>query len=57
MKIGDLIKHTSSGDLGLIVQADDWGYTLVKWFDEEYGSVTEDAALYNGELEVISESR
>lgn len=53
MKVGDLIKHTPSGDLGMIVQADDWGYTLVKWFDEEYGSVTEDAALYNGELEIV----
>ena len=57
MKVGDLIKHTPSGDLGLIIQADDWGYTLIKWLgDAEHGMI-EDAALYNNELEIVSEGR
>ncbi len=54
MKVGDLVRHTPSSNLGLIVQHDDWS-TLVKWLDE-IGEI-EDANFYEGELEVVSESR
>ena len=60
MKVGDLIRHVPSNNLGLIIEEeyysqDDWSWTLVKWCDE-LGEV-EDVKLYEGELEVISESR
>ena len=55
MKVGDLVRHIPSDGLGLIVQQDDWSWTLVKWFDE-IGEV-EDVSLYEGELEIISEGR
>jgi len=53
VKVGDLVRHIPSNGLGLIIQQDDWS-TLVKWFDE-IGEV-EDTHLYEGELEVISET-
>ena len=55
MKVGDLIKHTPSGDLGLIINVDRWGYTMVKWLDG-FGAI-EDVDMYCGELEVVSEAR
>jgi hypothetical protein len=55
VKVGDLIKHTPSSGLGLIIESDDCGWTLVKWFDD-IGEI-EDVDLYEGELEVVSESR
>jgi hypothetical protein len=60
MKVGDLVRHIPSSGLGLIIEEehysqDEWSWTLVKWFDE-LGEV-EHVGLYEGELEVISESR
>ena len=59
MKVGDLIEHTPSGDLGLIIstQTDNLhgGYTMVKWLDK-WGAI-EDVDIYHGELEVVSEAR
>ena len=54
MKVGDLIKHTPSGDLGFIINVDLWGYTMVKWLDK-WGAI-EDVDIYHGELEVVSEA-
>ena len=54
MRVGDLIKHTPSGGLGLIVNVDLWGYTMVQWLDG-LGAI-EDVDLYYGELEVVSEA-
>ena len=53
MKVGDLIEHTPSRDLGLIIQVKDCGEVLVKWLDS-WGAI-EDVEIYHGELEVISE--
>jgi len=55
VKVGDLIQHTPSNELGLIISVDLWGYTMVKWLDE-LGAI-EDVDMYYGELEVISEAR
>ena len=55
MRVGDLIEHTPSGDLGLIIQVKDCGEVLVKWLDK-WGAI-EDVEIYHGELEVVSESR
>ena len=55
MKLGDLIQHTASSDLGLIIYVDRWGYTMVKWLDGP-GAI-EDVDIYYGELEIVSESR
>jgi len=53
MKVGDLVRHIPSGTFGLIVntQPD----TLVQWCDDI--REIEDVDNYEGELEVISESR
>jgi len=53
VKVGDLVQHTPSSDLGLIIQAIDGGYTMVKWLDG-WGAI-EDIDIYYGELEVVSE--
>jgi hypothetical protein len=53
VKVGDLVRHTPSGELGLIIAHDDWA-TLVEWLDE-IGEI-EDASIYDGELEVASEA-
>jgi hypothetical protein len=50
VKVGDLVVHTPSNGLGLIV-SEDSSWTLVKWFDEL--GETEDVELYEGELEVV----
>ena len=55
MKVGDLIKHTPSGDLGFIINVALWGYTMGKWLDK-WGAI-EDVDIYHGELEVVSEAR
>ena len=47
MKVGDLIKHTPSGDLGFIINVDLWGYTMVKWLDG-FGAL-DDVERYYGE--------
>jgi len=54
MRVGDLIKHTPSGGLGLIINIDHWGYTMVKWLDG-FGAI-EDVDMYYGELEIVSEA-
>ncbi len=54
VKVGDLIKHAPSGDLGFIINVDLWGYTMVKWLDG-FGAI-EDVDMYHGELEVVSEA-
>jgi len=55
MKVGDLVQHTPSKEVGLIINVDRWGYTMVKWLDD-LGAI-EDVDMYYGELEVISEAR
>ena len=55
MKVGDLIQHTPSKEVGLIIHVDLWGYTMVKWLDG-LGAI-EDVDMYYGELEIVSESR
>jgi hypothetical protein len=53
MKVGDLVKHAPSGTVGLIV-ADRPGL-LVQWCDDI--REVEDIDNYEGELEIINESR
>ena len=53
MKVGDLVQHVPSNDLGLIIQAGVGKYTMVKWLDE-WGAI-EDVDIYHGEMEVVSE--
>ena len=55
MKVGDMVQHTPSKEVGLIISVDLWGYTMVKWLDD-LGAI-EDVDMYYGELEVISEAR
>ena len=53
MKVGDLVRHIPSGTTGLIVSAQ--SVTMVQWCDDI--REIEDVDNYEGELEVISESR
>ena len=53
MKVGDLVRHTPSGTVGLIVAGRP--EILVQWCDDI--KEVEDIDNYEGELEVIDESR
>jgi hypothetical protein len=52
VKVGDLVKHTPSGTVGLLLEYTDCSRLLVKWCDD-IGEI-EDTDLYEGELEVIN---
>ena len=53
MKVGDLIRHIPSGDLGLVVTHNDM-ITMVAWLDEL--GEEEDTYIYDGELEIANEA-
>jgi len=53
VKVGDLIKHTPSGTIGLIVK--DQPEILVQWCDDI--KEVEDIDNYEGELEIVNEAR
>ena len=57
MKVGDLVKHIPSGTAGLIVGfRERYGYGLMVQWCDDIGEV-EYVGSYEGELEIISESR